>query len=293
MSKLIIIYHDPCSDGFGAAVAAYDHFRWAERYSDIELHAHKADDDNWELDTLIGNYVLIVDLCPKPEQLVPIANVACALTIIDHHKSSSWIKNYLPVKDGIPGLPPVLWDDQHSASVLVWKALHPTLGDDDVPLLYQYIEDRDLWRWKLEYSEAVSAYLAHIEKSLGDWMDASSLWTKGSKYFNMVVEKGVLISDVKWKEMALILRNQTVVSFHGFQVPAVNSPIHQSELGNVICKDQPFGIVWNFQGGSKPWRYSLRADGSTNSQDVAAIAIQYGGGGHRNASGFSLEKPAF
>ena len=40
------------------------------------------------------------------------------------------------------------------------------------------------------------------------------------------------------------------------------------------------------QAGKKPYHISLRSDGAI---DVAAIAAQFGGGGHRSASGFCME----
>ena len=36
--------------------------------------------------------------------------------------------------------------------------------------------------------------------------------------------------------------------------------------------------------------YSLRSQGE-NGVDVSMIASKFGGGGHRNAAGFSIEKP--
>jgi len=43
-------------------------------------------------------------------------------------------------------------------------------------------------------------------------------------------------------------------------------------------------------GGKQKWTYSLRSIGDL---DVGALAVEYGGGGHVNAAGFSLSHNPF
>jgi hypothetical protein len=66
-------------------------------------------------------------------------------------------------------------------------------------------------------------------------------------------------------------------------VPVVNSPILQSEVGNVLAKGKPYAAVWyDDRNGVRRW--SLRSD--EDGLDVSKIAKAYGGGGHKHAAGF-------
>ena len=49
-------------------------------------------------------------------------------------------------------------------------------------------------------------------------------------------------------------------------------------------------IVYYYDGDKLRWIYSLRSIGDL---DVGEIAVQYGGGGHVNAAGFSLSYNPF
>ena len=57
-----------------------------------------------------------------------------------------------------------------------------------------------------------------------------------------------------------------------------------SDLGHELAnKSGTFGLVWSMAGDGQV-HCSLRSNGS---YDVSAIAAAFGGGGHRNAAGFS------
>jgi hypothetical protein len=68
---------------------------------------------------------------------------------------------------------------------------------------------------------------------------------------------------------------------------AVNSALHQSEIGNELAKASgTFGLVWYYDSATKRANVSLRSIGD---YDVSAIAKAFGGGGHRNAAGFNID----
>lgn len=66
---------------------------------------------------------------------------------------------------------------------------------------------------------------------------------------------------------------------------ACNAPAHlASDLGHELAnKSGTFGLVWSV-AGDLAVHCSLRSNGD---YDVSAIAKAFGGGGHRNAAGFS------
>jgi len=71
-----------------------------------------------------------------------------------------------------------------------------------------------------------------------------------------------------------------------FTVYMMNSVIWQSELGNALVKkdDADFGLVWFYNADKKEYHVSLRS--IDEKADVSLVAKVFGGGGHRNASGF-------
>jgi nanoRNase/pAp phosphatase (c-di-AMP/oligoRNAs hydrolase) len=73
---------------------------------------------------------------------------------------------------------------------------------------------------------------------------------------------------------------------------AVNAgPCFSSDLGHLLAeKSSGVGMVYYYDGGKQKWTYSLRSIGDL---DVGALAVQYGGGGHVNAAGFSLSHNPF
>lgn len=62
-------------------------------------------------------------------------------------------------------------------------------------------------------------------------------------------------------------------------------PTFGSDVGHKLAKDcGTYGLTWHTVDGVEA-RCSLRSDGD---YDVSVIAKQFGGGGHKNAAGFSV-----
>ena len=73
----------------------------------------------------------------------------------------------------------------------------------------------------------------------------------------------------------------------GYQVPIVNAPAHiGSELLHQLSDGHPFAAAYEDKPERRTWQ--LRSGGE-HAIDVSEIAQKFGGGGHKNASGFSTE----
>ena len=148
------------------------------------------------------------------------------------------------------------------------------------PLLIDYVEDRDLWKWQLPQSREVSAALSAHPKEFHIWD-------------NLKVEE---LAD----EGAAILRNdrlqvQKIAQFSyehlimDHIVPVVNTPVLMSEACEALLENNPqadfAGAYFDRREPSKTIRkWSLR---SNTSFDVSQIAKKLGGGGHVQAAGFT------
>src|SRR5271170_3270373 len=79
----LVIYHDHCMDGMGAALAAYVKFG-----DDAEYKAMSYDDAFPEMNFFAMRDVFIVDFSFSADRIREIAKVALTVTVLDHHKSA-------------------------------------------------------------------------------------------------------------------------------------------------------------------------------------------------------------
>ena len=150
------IYHANCADGFGAA--------WVVRKAlgpDVEFHAAHYGD---QAPDVSGKNVIIVDFSYKYEALVALADKATSVLVIDHHKTAMDDLTDVPQaelhyeahKKNCSGKLHALFDISHSGAGLAWEFFFP---HHQRPALINHIEDRDLWRFKLEGTREIMAVL--------------------------------------------------------------------------------------------------------------------------------------
>ena len=71
----------------------------------------------------------------------------------------------------------------------------------------------------------------------------------------------------------------------GYKIPVINTGIFVSDVANTLCRKYPdaeFAACYFDLPGKRIW--SLRSIGDF---DVSAVASKLGGGGHKNAAGFT------
>jgi len=258
LARPLIIYHGDCPDGFGAAFAAWKLYGEGADYLAVS-HGDSPPD-------IRGRQVVVADFAYDRQTSLALFEAADSLVVLDHHRSA---------EGEIGDLPFCVFDMERSGAVMMWQHLHR----EPVPPLLQYVQDRDLWRNQLPESEEVSAALrAHpFDFRTWDTIDIEQLRSEGRTllaYQRRMIER--------------IAAHASPVEILGVRVPAVNSPILQSELGDRLVKGHPFAAVW-WQGAGEVARWSLRS--SPTGLDVSEIAARYGGGGHRTAAGFKGSPP--
>jgi oligoribonuclease NrnB/cAMP/cGMP phosphodiesterase (DHH superfamily) len=267
---IICIYHDNCADGFGAA--------WVVRKAlgtDIELYAAKHGDTPPDV---TGKNVFIVDFSYPREALIAMAKAAQSLVVLDHHKTAQADLLDLPAAAGLN----VIFDMNRSGAGMAWDFFFPR---HQRPALISHIEDRDLWRFQLDGTREVMASVFSYSFTFEVWdaLIASDI--------EMLKAEGIALERKQQKDVAqLVQACQRRMAIGGFDVPVANlPPTLASDAGNLMCTGEPFAaIYWDTADGRV---FSLRS--TDQAEDVSVIAKQYGGGGHRNASGFkvSFEHP--
>lgn len=284
--KPLCIYHGNCDDGFGAAWAV-----WKKLGADVEFYPGVSQK---EPPPHAGRDVLFVDFSYKRPVLDAMSQQARSILILDHHKTAA---------EDLAGLPPpldgpydpermvswardcnapaafhALFDMQRSGAGIAWDYFHP---EKSRPKFINYLEDRDLWRKALpggdEFTIALRSYPQELD-----------LWDK-------------LADDVD----GLIRQGGTIQRYYRLRVEELKRSAYGARLGNDRClisnapyfaasevagelaekSDTDFGACY-FEAEQGRFQYSLRSRGDF---DVSAVARRYGGGGHKNAAGFTSD----
>ncbi|MCE8042459.1 phosphohydrolase [Halomonas daqingensis] len=285
MHKPICIYHGNCADGFGAA--------WVIRFAlgeNVEFHAGHYGNPPPDV---AGRDVIMVDFSFKRPVLLEMAKVARSILVLDHHKSAAedlagfpepegsiyehWMDAgfWEPDVDGVPIR--ALFDMDRSGAGMAWDYFFP---GQKRPALINHIEDRDLWRFRLDGTREIQAAVFSYPYDFDAW-DRLFGANLGS-----LRKEGEAIERKHHKdvaEMVKVCQRRMVIG--GFDVPAASLPyIYSSDAGHVMAKGEPFAACyWDTAEGRT---FSLRS--SDEGEDVSAIASQFGGGGHRNAAGFRV-----
>ena len=110
--------------------------------------------------------------------------------------------------------------------------------------------------------------------------------TDGTVMLEDLRREGAAIERKHFKdidELIQVVTRRMVIGGH--QVPVANLPYTlTSDAGHKLAQGEPFaGCYWDTPAGRV---FSLRS--TKDGLDVAEIAKKYGGGGHKNASGFRM-----
>jgi len=272
-TRPLCIYHGNCADGFTAA--------WVVRkfYGDGNVDFHAADHGLPPPDCLDRD-VIMVDFTYPLTELKSVYIQSRSLLILDHHKTAmetldalgDWLDD-----DGED----VHWEYhlEKSGAGITWDFYFKGKGR---PALLNHIEDRDLWKFDLEWTKPVNAAVFSYEHTFERWdtLFATDIET--------LVKEGESIIRKERIDTLALCKNQRYMVIGGFKVPVVNAPyLFASAVGQELLDQNPltaFTAVYYDRAEGR--RFSLRSEQSR--LDVAVIAQQYGGGGHRNASGFQV-----
>lgn len=282
----LVIYHADCTDGFGAAFAAWLRLGDAAEYLPMQYGQAKLHE------TLpfnpLNREVYIFDFSFERQIMEFIFRDARRVVWLDHHKTAfeMWCGGHEKGACYERALREILLDENKSGAMLAWEHFNPA---GEPPLWVRLIDDRDRWQFKIPGSKEFHAA-----------MGARRPWT--FEQWRLCVDT---TTDVLLVEGAAILRaqDQSVAqavkaarkcivrwehgTFRGADTGlAVNSPLHQSEIGHELATmSGAYGLVWCLGADGKV-KCSLRSNGD---YDVSVIAKAFGGGGHRNAAGFETD----
>jgi oligoribonuclease NrnB/cAMP/cGMP phosphodiesterase (DHH superfamily) len=203
--------------------------------------------------------------------LLEMARSANSIHIIDHHKTAAEDLHDLP------GNVFATFDMEHSGAMLTWLHFFPK---EEPPALLRYIEDRDLWRFKLDGTRAIQANVFSYPYDFDVWDGLMVVPPE------RLIAEGEAIERKHFKDINELIGVVTrFMVIGGHRVPVANLPYTLvSDAAHMLAKGEKFaGCYWDTPKGRV---FGLRS--TDEGLDVSDIAKQYGGGGHRNAAGFTV-----
>jgi len=285
--NVVVVYHDPCLDGMASRYAAWKHYGNKATYMPGKY------EEDVSLDKFEGKDIVCVDFSYKRRPLVQIAQVCRSLQVLDHHKTAvPEVEAAIEELKGTEHEGKIVfhYDAERSGVGIVWDVLHT---GKPMPRVLWHIEDRDLWKFSLDHTKEVCCYMTSLKFDFKQWVKAVEQMN-----YRELVTKGRAIRLMEVADIEGIVKTAIVHSLHGYRVPVItNCPKeYVSEACNLLLLqeevsgevpgsgDWPYSVNRSWNG--KGWLYSLRSN--EHGIDVGALAKSYGGGGHRNASGFFM-----
>ena len=257
----LVIYHANCTDGFGAAYAA-----WKLLGDRAEYHAAKYGEPPPDVK---GKNVVVLDFSYDNKTTKSLMKKAKNFLVIDHHKSAM-----VELHD----VTCTRFDMNHSGAMLAWNFFHP---GKEAPRMIKFIEDRDLWKWQIPYSKEFAAAFDMVPFTFEDF----DLFLDDSAVDN-AQERGAYILAYSKTVISKIAKHASARKMCGKDVLVVNSPHWMSEIGAALSPKCDFAVIWFYDHETRQVKVSLRAHHEDS--DVSEVAKRFGGGGHRKAAGFNL-----
>lgn len=302
MSLPLVIYHAHCTDGFGAALAAWKKFGDQAEYVAAQ---HGSDLEQTVVELAGSRTVYVLDFSFSRATMNALIKRGKVIWL-DHHKTSfetvdaPWYAEAVHTKK-LPHGGLMVLDNTKSGAMLAWlHFVEPSLHNklNELPLMIQHIDDHDRWQHKIENTRNYMAMLNSLPKDFVRWNDnLEAQAANPSQYFAFIL-KGTTILETERDMLARSLMytmRWVAIPFPGSPSGlakglSANLPVVFASVGGheLSTHSKTFGLVWIVDKDLQV-RCSLR---STGDYDVSAIAKFHGGGGHRNAAGFqtTLEK---
>ena len=266
MKDIICVYHANCADGFTAAWSLWKALGDKVEYIPGFYGMTPPD--------VTDKTLYVVDFSFKRPVMEELVKKARFVVHIDHHASA--IKDmegfyaanletfYSPKND-------------QSGAMLTWNYFFP---EDDVPNIVKYVDDVDRWKFLLPNSKEVAANLFSYDYTFENWEFVANQPIEQQVAEGKAIQRRL---EKDCRELAQVVVRR--MNIGGHNVPVANVP---KQFGSYLASDlavgEPFAAYYY---DTNQREFGLRS--TPEGLDVSVIAAMYGGGGHRNASGFKVD----
>lgn len=266
--KIIIFYHvdGNCPDGFGAAYAAW------KKFGEDAVYYPLSRSEPPPYNEAENKEVYFVDFCYPKEIMDEFIARAERVVVLDHHDG---------MREVMEALPNTVFDTLRSGAGIAWDYFHP---DTKRPMLINYVEDDDLFRFGIQDTRTVMTYLEIQPQTFVFW-DELVQKLEDPEARALIIEKGTAYREYFEHLAGIAVEHAKLISFLDMEVYfATTHPLKslKSLVGNLLAKKKgPCALVVSAHPNG--YGVSIRGDGTVN---VAEIAQKFGGNGHPNSAGF-------
>lgn len=260
MKNIYILYHKNCTDGFGAAYAAWKKFKNKAKYFEVNYEEPIPEIEK-------NSTVYVLDFCLTEEITEKIKQHSKVITL-DHHVAS---------ENKIKASNEFIYDLNRSGAKLSWDYFHQ--GKENK--LINHISDKDLGKFLLEHTKEIITGLESYVRNFEVWdkLNINQLYTEGS---NILRNKN--------NEIRILLDKVYFHKIGKHKVPVINTSVYMGETAEKLLEifpDAKFsGTYYIFEKNNKMYKkWSLRS----KKLDVHSVAKEYGGGGHTYSAAFIEE----
>lgn len=245
---------------------------------------------------LPNEQVYIVDYSVMPDEMRKLLEITKDVTWIDHHKSA--IERYadfeIPIRgiryNGIAGCMLTYCWLHHMTQRGIEEPKEFNISmTDDAPMFTKYIADYDVWAF--EYGDDTRYFhmgFASYSRNPEDEIWQNLLDNNSEKKY---IEEGKIIIRYRDSFAEEYCESKGFeAEFEGYKVYAMNIGLAGSDWFKSV-DDDSYDILmpFSYNGRNGTWTYSMYS----KKVDVSEIAKKYGGGGHKGAAGFNMDKLIF
>lgn len=269
-------------DGVGCAIISNAKYRkvnviYAD-YNNVNERVNEALDMIADFDIALDMVTFIIsDIsvdATTAERLNSLYMNGMALILADHHKTAEWLNVYpwATVKS-----------EEHSGTSLLYELLeYPSFAKNDYRALVELIRDYDLWI----HNHPASKDLNRLFYLIGRDAFLLRFTLDPEPYFSdseaLIIKADKDAEDKYYRRVDRVLRERMDKKGNTFGITYCDR--YTSEIGHRLLNSYPhldYVVLLDVLGD----KVSLR---SREGVDVSEVAKTFGGGGHKNASGFGF-----
>lgn len=272
----VVVHHKPCNDG-EAAAGLFDYY--CDNISFIGIHPKDNLLTDESIHILTDKNVVFVDICFPPMVMSLVSKLVKKAIVLDHHITNQEalpedmenIKFHFEM--GVPGC--------H----LAWQYLR---GDVPMPLAIKYIGMYDVFKHKEDLNAVYFNVAFEKPKTLLGWRP---IIDDDDNYVQNTIARGDIVFEYKQSVLNTMAEKVEYCDWNDVRIAMINVPYPWvSDMGELLCETNPrnmVAVIWNKQM-TGPFVLSFRSNEHVG-PDVAKIAQQFGGGGHKHAAAARTE----
>ena len=282
---MICLYHSKDLDGYcsGAIVK--------RRYPECKLIGWDYKDPIPDMMQFAGEQVIMIDISFPMEYMDILANFSSSVVWIDHHLSAKkdWDEAVASDKYESLGKIKYVYESGIAACEIGWKHF---FRDHPIPEAVLLLGEYDTWRkgdekrWNTRILPF--QYGMRLICNSPETFPYDAIGPGGMSVVNSICKDGETILNYQKEQDKKLMYSSFVVDFEGLRALCVNVGGASSNTFLSRWDENIHDVMIPFHYTGSKWTCSIYT--TKNDIDCSVIAKRYGGGGHKQASGFTLDK---